>query len=143
MNLCLPPCHNLKVLDLSHNLIKYLPQITLCSLQNLQYIALHHNLITVLPDRLFVTIPDVQVLLLQTNNLKPESVTIDAVFPSLYYLLSDIPILCCVFETMKLCSPPFPLFVSRSDLITSKALVALGWLLGLSNLFLTSFRYCC
>ena len=121
------------VIDLSHNLIKYLPQLALCSLHNLQYISLHHNLITELPDRIFVSNPHVQVLLLESNHLKPQSVTIDAAFPSLYRLSSDIPRLCCAFETVKFCSPTFPLYVTCSDLITSKPLIALGWLFGLST----------
>ena len=133
-------------LDLSHNLIKYLPQVILCTLQKLQYISLHHNLIAELPARLFVSNPNVVVLLLQSNNLKPQSVIIDASFPLLYHLSSDIPRLCCVFKSPKLCSPPFPLFVSCSNLITSKALIVLSWLIGLStsilNLFCLSLLVC-
>ena len=127
------------VIDLSHNLIKYLPQLARCSLHNLQYISLRHNLLTELPDRIFVKNPDVQVLLLESNNLKPQSVTIDATFPSLYRLSSDIPRLCCGVETVKFCGPAFPLYVTCSDLITSKALIALGWLFGLSTSLLNLF----
>ena len=129
----------LVLLDISHNFIRYLPQITLCSLHNLQYVALHHNLIAELPGRIFVNNPNVQVLLLEVNNLKPESVVIDAVFPFLHHLSSDIPRLCCAFRTVKSCSPPFPLFVSCSDLITSEALIALGWLIGFSTSLLNIF----
>ena len=121
------------VLDLSHNLIKYISQITLCSLHNLQYISLHHNLIAELPARLFINNRDVQVLLLNSNKLTPETAIIDVSLPSLYHLSSDIPRLCCAFNTVKICSPPFPLFVSCSNLITSKALIVLGWLIGLST----------
>ena len=121
------------VLDLSHNLIKYISQITLCSLHNLQYISLRHNLIAELPARLFINNPDIQVLLLDSNKLTPLSVIIDASLLSPYRLSSDIPRLCCAFEMVKLCSPPFPLFVSCSDFITSKALIVLGWLIGLST----------
>ena len=121
------------VLDLSHNLIKHISQITLCSLHNLQYISLHHNLIAELPPRLFINNPDIHVLLLDSNKLTPLSVIIDAPFSSLYRLSSDIPRLCCVFEIFKFCSPPFPLFVSCSDLITSKPLIVLGWLIALST----------
>ena len=96
----------LVVLDLSHNLIKYLPQITLCPLHNLQYIALHHNLIAELSDRAFVNNPNVQVLLLESNNLKPELVVIDAIFPSLCHLSSDIPRLCCALKLSNHVSPP-------------------------------------
>ena len=78
------------LLDLSHNLIKYLPQIILCTLQKLQYISLHHNMIAELPARLFVNNPNVVALLLQSNNLKPQSAIIDASFPLLYHLSSDI-----------------------------------------------------
>ena len=126
------------LLDLSHNLIKYLPQVTLCALQNLQYISLHHNMIAELQAGLFVNNPNV-VVLLQSNNLKPQSVIIDASFPLLYHLSSDIPRLCCVFKRAKLCSPPFPLFVSCSNFITSKALIVLSWLIGLSTSFLNLF----
>ena len=125
------------VLDLSHNLIKYISKITLCSLHNLQYISLHHNLITELPARLFAYNPDVQVLLLDSNKLTPQSVIIDVPFHSLYRLSSDLPRLCCAFEIVKLCSPPFPLYVSCSDFITSKALIVLGWLIGLSTTILS------
>ena len=134
------------VLDLSHNLIKYLPQIILCTLQKLQYISLRYNLIAELPVLLFIYNYDVQVLLLESNNLKPQSVIIDASFPLLYHLSSDIPRLCCAFKRVKICSPPFPLFVSCSNLIASKALIVLGWLIGLSttilNLFCLSLLVC-
>ena len=127
------------VLDLSHNRIKYLPQIILCALQKLQYISLHHNLIAELPTRLFIYNHDVHVLLLESNSLKPQSVIIDASFPVLYHLSSDIPRLCCVFKIVKLCSPPFPLFVSCSNLITSKTVIVLSWLIGLSTSILNLF----
>ena len=134
------------LLDLSHNLIKFLPQIMLCTLQKLQYISLRHNLIAELPARVFIYNHDVQVLLLESNNLKPQSVIIDVSFPLLYRLSSDIPRLCCVFERVKICSPPFPLFVSCSNMITSKALIVLGWLIGLStsvlNIFCLSLLLC-
>ena len=137
---------HLILLDLSYNLIKYLPQIILCALQNLQYISLHHNMIAELPAHLFVNNPNVVVLLLQSNNLKPQSVIIDASFPLLYHLSSDIPRLCCVFKRAKLCSPPFPLFMSCSNFITSKALIVMSWLIGLStsilNLFCLSLLVC-
>ena len=124
------------VLDLSHNLIKYIPQITLCALHNLQYISLRHNLIAQLSVRLFINSPDIQVLSLDSNKLTPQSVFVDACFASLYRLSSDVPRLCCAFETVQLCSPPFPLFVSCSNLITSQALIVLGWLFGLSTAIL-------
>ena len=124
------------VLDLSHNLIKYISKITLCSLHNLQYISLRHNLIAELPARLFMNNPELEVLLLDSNKLTPQSVIIDAPFSSLYRLSSDIPRLCCAFEIVKLCSPTFPLFVSCSDLISSKPLIVLGWLIGLSTTIL-------
>ena len=127
------------LLDLSHNLIKYLPKITFCALQKLQYISLHHNLIAELPARLFINNPNVVVLLLQSNNLKPQSVIIDASFPLLYHLSSDMPRLCCAFKRAKLCSSPFPLFVSCSNFITSKALIILSWLIGLSTSILNLF----
>ena len=115
-------------------------------MQKLQYISLHHNLIAELPARLFVNNPNVIVLLLHANNLKPQSTIIDASFPLLYQFSSDIPRLCCVFKSAKLCSPPFPLFVSCSNFITSKALIVLGWLIGLStsilNLFCLSLLVC-
>ena len=121
------------VLDLSHNLIKHLPQIMLCTLQKLQYISLHHNLIAELPAHLFIYTPDMQVLLLESNNFKQESVTIGASFPLLYRLSSDIPRLCCVFERVKSCSPPFPSFLSCSNFITSTGLIVLSWIIGLST----------
>ena len=127
------------LLDISHNLIKYISQIALCSLRNLQYISLHHNLIAELPAQLFVNNLDIQVLLLESNKFTPQSVIIDASFPSLYRLSSDMPRLCCAFKTVKLCSPPFPFFVSCSNLITSKALMVLGWLIGLSTPILNLF----
>ena len=124
------------LLDISHNLIKYISKIALCSLRNLQYLSLHHNLIAELPARLFINNPDVQVLLLDFSKLTPQSVIIEASFPSLYRLSSEIPRLCCVFETVKLYSPPFSQFVSCSNLITSKVLIVLGWLTGLSTFIL-------
>ena len=131
------------VLDISHNLIKYISKIALCSLHNLQYISLRHNLIAELPARLFINNPGLQVLLLDSNMLTPQSGIIDASFSSLYHLSSDIPRLCCAFERVKVCSPYFPLFVSCSNLITSKVLIVLGWLIGLSTCILSLFAYLC
>ena len=130
------------LLDLSHNLITFLPKFTLCALRNLLYISLHHNLIAEIPARLFVNNFDLQVLLLECNDLKPQSVIIDAPFSSLYRLSSDIPRLCCAFETIHPCEPPFPLFVSCSNLISSKALIVFGWLTGLSTPILSLVCLC-
>ena len=127
----------LMMLDLSHNFITYLAQVTLCPLQNLQYFSLHHNLITSLQLAIFSFNPELQVLLLESNNLSPQTVQVDASLPSLYRLSSDIPRLCCAFNKIDFCSPPFPLFVSCSNLITSKLLIVLGWLLGLSTSILS------
>ena len=129
----------LNVLDISHNLIKYIPNRALCSLRNLQYLSLRHNLIAELPARIFINNPDVQVLLLDSNKLTPQSALVDASFSSLFRLSSDIPRFCCAFKTVKFCSPPFPFFVSCSDLITSEALIVLGWLIGLSTSILNLF----
>ena len=120
------------VLDLSHNFITYLSQNTLCALQNLEYISLHHNLISNLQVATFVYSPHLQVLLLESNDLSPQSVVIDGTLHSLYRLSSDIPRLCCTFDKATYCSPPFPLLVSCSNLITSKVLIVLGWIIGLS-----------
>ena len=128
------------LLDLSHNLIKYLPKMALCSLRNLQYIFLDHNLIAELQISTFVNNPSIQVLLLESNNLNPQSVIIDGSFPSLYRLSSDIPRLCCAFETVSLCSPPFPLRVSCTNLITATTFITIGWLVGLSTSLL---NLCC
>ena len=127
------------LLDLSHNLIRYLPKIAFCSFSNLQYLFLHHNLIVELQISTFVNNPSIQVLLLEFNNLNPQLVIIDSSFPSLYRLSSDIPRLCCAFESVELCSPPFPLQVSCSNLITSTTLIVLGWFIGLSTLLLNLF----
>ena len=127
------------LLDLAYNLTEYLPKVTFCSLHNLQYISLHHNLIAELQVSTFVNNPSVKVLLLEYNNLNPQSVIIDGSLPSLYYLSSQIPRLCCAFETVALCSPPFPLRVSCSNLISSSALIALGWLIGLCTSLLSIF----
>ena len=127
------------LLDLAHNLIEYLPKVTFCSLHNLQYISLHHNLIAELQVSTFVNNPKVKVLLLEYNNLNPQSVIIDGSLPSLYYLSSQIPRLCCAFETVVLCSPPFPLRVSCSNFISSTVLIVLGWLIGLCTSLLSIF----
>ena len=127
------------LLDLSHNLIKYLPKIALCALHKLQYIFQHHNLIAELQISTFVKNPSIEVLLLESNILNPQLVIIDSSLPSLYRLSSDIPRL-CAFETVELCSPPFPLRVSCSDLITSTTLVVLGWIIGLCTPLL---NLCC
>ena len=123
----------LAVLDLSHNFITSLSQITFCSLQNLEYIALHHNRIISVQISTFTYNSFIQVLLLDSNNVSPQSVNVDGSIPYLYRLSSDIPRLCCAFDTVDFCSPPFPLFMSCSNLITSKALVVLGWLVGLTT----------
>ena len=75
--------------------------------------------------------PHLQALLLESNNLSPQSVISDGVLPSLYRLSSDIPRLCCAFDKATYFSPPFPLFVSCSNLITSTVLIVFGWLIGL------------
>ena len=124
------------LLDLSHNTIKYLHHITLCSLHNLQYMFLHHNLIAEIRISIFVNNPGLQLLLLESNDMSPLSVIIDGFLPSLYRLSSDIPRLCCAFEAVALCSPPFPLFVSCSNSITSTALIVLSWVVGLSTFIL-------
>ena len=124
------------VLDLSHNFIAHLPLLLLCSLRNLQYISLHHNLITSLHTGIFKHSSNVQVLLLESNNINVQSVIMDDSLPSLYRLTSDIPRLCCAFDTAPICSPPFPLFVSCSNLIASTVQIAVGWLIGLSTSFL-------
>ena len=126
----------LMILDLSHNFITCLSPITLCSLQNLQYFSLHHNLIISLQIAIFSHNPEIQVLLLESNKLSPQSMKVDGSLPSLYRLSSDIPRLCCAFDTIDFCSPLFPLFVSCSNLITSKVLIVLGWLIGRSTSFL-------
>ena len=127
------------LLNLSHNLIKHLSHITFCSLRNLQYISLHGNLMAELQISIFVNNPGVKVLLLESNGLNPQSVIADGSIPSLHRLSSDIPRLCCAFETVAICSPPFPLRVSCSKLIASTALIALGWLIGLSTSSLSLF----
>ena len=128
------------LLDLSHNLIKYLPKLALCSLRNLQYVFLHHNLLAELQISTFVNNPSIEVLLLESNNVNPQLVIIDSSLPLLYHLSSDIPRLCCAFETVEICSPPFPLRVSCSNLITSTALIVMGWIIGLSSPLL---NFCC
>ena len=100
---------------------------------------MRHNLIAEIAAHIFINNPDIQVLLLDSNKLTPQSTIIDASFPSLYRLSSDVPRLCCAFKTAKFCSPPFPFFVSCSDLITSKPLIVLGWLIGLSTSILNLF----
>ena len=124
------------LLDLSHNLITYFPPNTLCSLRNIGYISLHHNLIAHLQMSVFVKAPNVQVLLLEFSSVSPQAVIIDGMLPSLYRLSSDIPRLCCAFDTISACSPPFPLLMSCSNLITSKLQIALGWFVGLCTISL-------
>ena len=120
------------ILDLSHNLIQYLPKFIFCPLHNLEYISLHHNLISSLYN-IFMYTPNIQVLLLESNNIDPQSVAIDISLPLLYRLSSDIPRFCCAFETVPLCSPPFSLIISCSNMITSAAQIALAWITGLST----------
>ena len=127
------------VLYISHNLIMYISKIALCSLYNLQYISVRNNLISEFPARLLINNPNIQVLLLDSNKLTPQSVIIDASFPSLYYVSSDIPRLCCVFKRVRTCKPPLSLFVSCLNLITSNALVVMGWLIGLFTFILCFF----
>ena len=131
----------LLLLDLSYNIIKYLPKVMLCTLRNLQYLSLKHNLIASLQNDMFIHNPNIQVLLLESNNLKPQRVTIDTSLTSLYWLSSDIPRLCCWFETASFCSPPFPLLVSCSNMITSRLQIAIGWLIGISTSFLNLFCF--
>ena len=127
------------LLDLSHNSIRNLPKLALCSLHKLQYVSLHHNFIAEFQVSIFMNNPNIQVLLLESNNVNPQSVIIDGSLPSLYHLSSDIPRLCCAFETVTFCSPLFPLRVSCSNLITSRTLIVLGWLIGVSTFLLNLF----
>ena len=126
----------LAILDLSQNLIQYLPKSIFCPLYNLQYISLHHNLITYLYNDIFIYIPKVEVLLLESNNIDPGSLTIDISLPLLYRFSSDIPRICCAFETVPFCSPPFSLFISCSNMIASVVRIVLAWMVGLSTSFL-------
>ena len=128
------------VLDLSYNLIQHLPSYILCTLHNLGYISLKYNLISKLQIDVFVKNYNLQVLLLESNDFSSQSVIADAYLSSLYRLTSDIPRLCCIFEAVTFCSPPFPLFVSCSNMITSKVQIVLGWLIGVSTCFL---NVCC
>ena len=95
------------LLDISHNLIQHLPRFIFCPVQNLQYIYLHHNLISYLYNDIFMYTPNAQVLLLESNNINPTRVMIDISLPLLYRFSSDIPRICCAFETVQFCSPPF------------------------------------
>ena len=131
----------LVVLDLSHNFITYIPPDALCSLRNIEYISLHHNLIAYLQMSVLANTPNVQVLLLESNSMSPQAVIVDGTLPSLYHLSSDIPRLCCAFDTISACSPPFPLLMSCSNLITSKIQIALGWLVGLCTISLNLFCF--
>ena len=124
------------ILDLSHNSIQYLSNYVLCPLHKLQYLSLHHNLISSLQNHMFIYIPNVQVLLLQTNPISPQSINVDVFLPSLYRLTSDIPRLCCIFEAVTYCSPPFNfLIMSCSDMIKSRVQMVLGWLIEVSTCF--------
>ena len=125
------------ILDLSHNFIAYLPLTILCSLRNLEYISLRHNLLTKLQLGMFKYNPNVQVVRLESNNIHPQSVIIDGSLSSMYRLSSDIPRLCCAFKEATFCSPPFPLFMTCSNMITSKALTTITWLIGLSTSLLS------
>ena len=128
----------LLILDLSHNLIQYLPKFIFCPLHNLEYISLHHNLILSLHNDIFIYTPNIQVLLLESNTIDPHSVTtvISRPLPLLYRLSSDIPGMCCSFETVAFCSPPFSLIISCSNMIASTPQIALAWITGLSTFFL-------
>ena len=123
----------LLILDLSYNLIQYLPKFIFCSSHNLEYISLHHNLILSLRNNIFIYTPNIQVLLLESNNIDPQSVTIDISLPLLYRLSSDIPRLCCGFETVPFCTPTFSLIISCLSMITSALQIALAWITGLST----------
>ena len=125
------------LLDLSHNLIQHLPKFIFCPMQNLQYISLHHNLISYLYNDIFMYTPNVQVLLLESNNINPREVTIDvSLLPLLYRFSSDIPRICCGFETVQFCSPPFSLIISCSNMITSAVQMVMAWFVGLATSFL-------
>ena len=121
------------ILDLSHNLIQHLPKFIFCPLCNLEYISLSHNLILSLHNDIFIYIPNIQVLLLESNNIDPQSMTIDISLPLLHRLSSDIPGICCKFETVPFCSPPFSLIISCSNMISSAPQIALAWIIGLST----------
>ena len=95
------------ICDLSHNLIQYLPKFMFCPLHNLEYISLHHNLISSLYSDIFIYTPNIQVLLLESNNIDPQSVIIDISLPLLYRLSSDIPVMCCKFDTVSFLQPSF------------------------------------
>ena len=110
-----------------------------CSLQKLQYISLPHNLLKNLQIGIFQHNPDLQVLILESNNINSQSVIIDGSLPLIYRLSSDLPRLCCAFKAASFCSPSFPFFMSCRNLITSKALILLGWIIGLSTSLLCIF----
>ena len=64
---------------------------------------------------------------------------IDISLPLLYRLSSDMPGMCCKFETVPFCSPPFSLIISCSNMITSVPQIALAWIIGLSTSLLNLF----
>ena len=121
------------ILDLSHNQIQHLSKFIFCTLYSLQYISLHHNLISTWYGSLFIYAPYIQVLLFESNNIDPQSVTIDVYLPSLYRLSSDIPGICCILETVPVCSPPFTFSISCSNMISSTPQKVLAWIIGLST----------
>ena len=127
------------VLDLSYNYLRYLPKVALCPLRKLQYLSLHHNLISNLESDVFMNNLKLQVLLLESNKLKPWSINLVVSLPSLIRVSSDIPRLCCVFQTATFCSPAFPLLMSCSDMIDSDVQRAPVWIIGLSASFLNLY----
>ena len=128
----------LKLLNISQNYLTIIPEKFLHQFKFLNYIYLQNNRIRFIHSNTFSYSLNLKVIMIQLNNLNPLSVTLTGMLPSLHHLFSDLPTFCCIFEVQGQCSPPFHSFMSCSNMISSKLLVATIWFIGIITFFLNT-----
>ena len=123
----------LQFFNLSNNIIKSVPKSFLCSFQKLKYIDISNNPITMIPSDMFSFNLQLKQIIMNNIQLNPLDVELVGPYPSLHYLLSDLPRFCCIMEDAKFCWPEFPTFMSCKNMISSKLQVTIAWVDGITT----------
>ena len=129
----------LRVLNISSNNLKALSNSLLCPLVNLKYLFIEKNDIAVVDPDAFLSTQMLRMISIHSNKLhsaRTQFTISEALLDSLQYLSSDLPRLCCVFFKTNSCSPALPLFMSCSNMITSKSQVAISWIISIATVLL-------
>ena len=123
----------LLVLDVSNNQIQSLPRNLFCACTKLRYFFAQKNNITYIHSSTFEYTRELRVLMLSSNMLISSSFfELDSELPSLLYLSSDLPRLCCLFKEIKTCLPSSPICTTRGNMLSTQLLI-MAWVVGLST----------